>query len=98
MRPREQAFTLVEMMVTTAIIGVLAALALPVWDFAVAKSRQVEAKGNLASVFDLETAYFNENGTYGNLIDVNFSPEGSTRYSYCVDPSGSDCTTAIIDP
>jgi len=54
----------VELMVVVAIIGILAAIAVPRFRVFQAKARQAEAKMNLASIATLEQAYQAENDTY----------------------------------
>ena len=60
-------FSLVELMVVVAIIGVLASLAIPRFKTFQAKARQAEAKTNLAHLYTLEQAYHGNNDTYTNL-------------------------------
>jgi type IV pilus assembly protein PilE len=89
-----EGFTLVELVIVVAIIGLLSALAVPAWGVMVAKSRQVEARESLSTIYALETAYNTENNGFGSLIDINFAPEGATHYSYCVSADSSDCIAA----
>lgn len=74
-------FTLVELMVVVAIIGILAAVAIPNYQKYQAKARQSEAKIALASVFTAEKSFNSEKGSYtGCLRQAGFVPEGATRY------------------
>lgn len=75
-------FSLVELMVVVAIIGVLAAVAVPQVTKYIAKARQSEAKTNLASLYSAEKAFFAEYTTYDPRFGaVGFSPEGNLRYN-----------------
>lgn len=90
-------FTLIELMIVVAIIGILAAIAIPNFMKFQARSKQSEAKANLKAMFTAEKAYFQEQETYSSLVNsVGFSPERGNRYTY--DLAGvqwQDRTTAI---
>jgi type IV pilus assembly protein PilA len=88
-------FTLIELMIVVAIIGILAAIAIPNFLRYQAKSRQSEAKTNLGSIFTNETAYFAEYDHYGSAIDsIGWAPEGKTRYAYGITNTTSTGFTA----
>ena len=57
-------FTLVELMMVVAIIGVLASIAIPNYQRYQARSRQTEAKVALSSVYTAEQGFSAEYGTY----------------------------------
>ena len=68
-------FSLVELMVVVAIIGILATLALPRLKVFQAKARQAEARTNLKQIFTLEEAYAGDNDEYVNLSPIPSSLE-----------------------
>ncbi len=57
-------FTLIELMIVVAIIGILAAVAIPTYMRHVRKSKSSEAITNLAGIAQYEEAYFAENDQY----------------------------------
>ena len=61
-------FTLVELMVVVAIIGILAAIAIPNYQRYQSRSRQSEAKVALSSVYTAEPGFFAEVGTFTECI------------------------------
>ncbi|MEE8494617.1 MAG: prepilin-type N-terminal cleavage/methylation domain-containing protein, partial [Nitrospirales bacterium] len=75
----EKGFTLIELMIVVAIIGILAAIAIPNFLKYQAKSRQAEAKTNLGGVFVAETSYFGEQARYGSFAEVGFALAGSSN-------------------
>jgi type IV pilus assembly protein PilA len=73
-------FTLIELMIVVAIIGILAAIAIPNFLRFQAKSKQSEAKELLSTVYTAETAYFAEQNVYGTLSNAGFTPSASPKY------------------
>ena len=78
----KQAFTLIELLIVVLIIGILAAVALPQYQKAVAKSRFAALKPIAKSIKDAEEIYYNEHGNYGALADLDVqAPAGSVSVS-----------------
>ena len=76
-------FTLIELMIVVAIIGVLAAIAIPNFIKFQARSKQSEAKANLKAIFTAQKAYFAENDKYSaEMGKIGFAPERGNRYAY----------------
>jgi type IV pilus assembly protein PilA len=76
-------FTLIELMIVVAIIGILAAIAIPNFLKFQAKSRQAEAKTNLGGMFTAEESYRAEFSGYStDMIAIGWGPSGSPRYLY----------------
>lgn len=57
-------FTLIELMITVAVIAILAAVVLPSYQDSVRKARRVDARNALTAVAQLMERYNTENNTY----------------------------------
>lgn len=89
-------FTLIELMIVVAIIGILAAIAIPNFTRFQAKSKQSEAKMNLKAIFTAAKSYFAERDSYGSSFsDIYFFSEANRRYTYGY---GSDVLLSNRDP
>ncbi len=76
-------FTLIELMIVVAIIGILAAIAIPNFMTYQAKSRQSEAKVGLGGIFTTATSFFAENGTFSVVPSgLGYAPAGSPKYTF----------------
>lgn len=89
-KTQARGFTLVEMMIVVAIVGILASIAIPQFVGFNGRARQAEAKTNLRAWYLAQTGYFSESGRYSEqLIDSVFLPERGNRYAYLF---GGTCT------
>jgi type IV pilus assembly protein PilA len=85
MKKLMKGFTLIELMIVVAIIGILAAIAIPNFIKFQARSKQSEAKANLKAMFTAEKAFFQEKDRFSALVgEVGFAPERNNRYAYYV--------------
>lgn len=88
-------FSLVELMVVVAIIGILATMSVGAIQKQVAKTRQSEAKTNLANLFTAEKGFHSEFGTYTASFGVmKLAYEGSMRYNTGFAAAGANDTLA----
>ncbi len=82
-QPNQKGFTLIELMIVVAIIGILAAIAIPNFLKYQAKARQSEARINLGGIFVAETSFYGERARYSNFDEIGFALAGSSnRYTY----------------
>lgn len=82
-------FTMIELLITVAIIGILAVIAIPNFLSYQCRSKQSEAKTNLAAISNLQEAYYANQNAYRTcadhselLADLGWRPTGNTRYAY----------------
>ena len=80
---REKGFTLIELMIVVAILGILAAIAIPNFMRFQAKSKQSEAKTNLGAIGTTAEAWRTERDTYvATVAELGWAPQGNSRYGY----------------
>lgn len=98
-RRSSRAFTLIELMIVVAIVGILAAIAVPNYQKMACRAKQSEAKNVLKQIFVAEESYFGEHDVYvaGDevaLAAIGFQiPTGvKLRYGYDVTVNGTAFT------
>lgn len=79
---RQDGFTLVELMVVVAIIGLLSAVAIPNFKKYQAKAKVSEAKLQLAAAYTAEQAFFGDYSVYASCLKyMGYDPgDASARY------------------
>ena len=88
---KSMGFTLIELMITVAIIGVLGAIAYPSYQDSVRKSRRAEGRSAMMEVLQQQERYMTQNNTYLAFSDTatssvfkNFSGDSKAKASYWV--------------
>ena len=80
-RAARQGFSLVELMIVVAIIGVLTAIAIPNFQAFQRRSRQSEAKSALTALYTAEQTFHSSWEVYtGSLVPAGWTPSGQFRY------------------
>ena len=90
-------FSLIELMIVVAIIGLLAAIGIPQYAKFQAKARQSEVKGALTAVFTAEKSYQAEwNGYTVDMFNAGFATEGTNLRYIAGFISGAACTAVPV--
>lgn len=97
MKKVAKGFTLIELMIVVAIIGILAAIAVPNFLKFQCRAKQSEAKSNLKSIFVSQESWRAENDQYGvDFLTIGWEPKGDAgkiRYDY-TNAAAADTFTA----
>lgn len=98
-RGREGGFSLIELMISLAIIGILATIAIPRFIVYRERAFQAEVKSNLVALRASEISFFSENnkGYTDDLSQVAWRPEGTPRYLYGFVSDGFPAASGVND-
>ncbi len=91
---KRDGFTLIELMIVIAIIGILAALAIPNFMRFQLRAKSSEGKSNLAAIRNIEVAYFAEFNSFVGAPPTPAGTPGSARMPW---PSPAPACPACFD-
>jgi prepilin-type N-terminal cleavage/methylation domain-containing protein len=72
-------FTLIELVITVAIIGILSATAIGLFQAQQMRAKRTEAMTNVEAIGKMERSYFGENGIYPAAIPAPLLPPGQKQ-------------------
>lgn len=96
-RCRAAGFTLIELMITVAVVAILATVALPAYQDSVRKSRRAQAKADLVELAQNLERYHTVNNTYAaaTLAFAQSPREGTAHYTLAFDKDPTASTFGI---
>lgn len=89
-RTVSRGFTLIELMIVVAIVGVLAMIAVPAYREQAAKSRRADAITNLSALEVAQSRWRTSHKTYSRYVSsLGFASTGYTSYYVLAVPAGT---------
>ncbi|HET8871590.1 MAG TPA: type IV pilin protein, partial [Aquabacterium sp.] len=88
----ERGFTLIELMIAVAIVGILAAIAYPSYAEHVAKGRRADARVRLAAAQQWMERYYTERYTYASSGSTTDNTDFAKQTSFVTSPPAAEGT------
>jgi len=90
-------FTLIELMITVAIIGILAAIAYPSFDGYMKRSRRSDAQQLLAAIANREAQYLLDSRMYTDVIGATGLNANTERWTCTPTAAPTTCSNLYYD-
>ncbi|MDH1056051.1 type IV pilin protein [Aquipseudomonas alcaligenes] len=95
---KRNGFTLIELMIAVAVVGILAALAYPSYTEYVKKTYRAEVVAVMLENAQIMERYYSQNGTYENASIVDQSPpDGNAIYDIEIDDASTTDSAFVIN-
>jgi type IV pilus assembly protein PilE len=98
-------FTLIELMIVVAVIGILATIAYPSYQDSIRQARRIEAQSVMLDIQLLQEKYRVNHVSYGSLADLGsfssdyytFAISGTTASAYTITATAKTGTSQVSD-
>lgn len=96
--PRSQGFTLIEVLIAVAIVGILAGIAVPLYTQYIVDARRTDAMAFLSEVAGEQVRYFSSNNEYADsMAELGYAADGvSPEGHYSVTVSNPDGGSSFL--
>jgi type IV pilus assembly protein PilE len=95
---KHSGFTLIELMITVAIIAILAAVALPSYRQYVIRGNRTAAEAEMMNIANMEQQYLLANRSYTNSLSaLSYSAPGSVSTNYTFTDTGNVSLASYLD-
>lgn len=101
MSSKNKGFTLIEVMIVVAIVGLLAAIAYPAYNSYIERGLQREAQGQIIELASALERYRSKNFSYGGATVAALAPELNANVNYGVQltiPAGNQTYGIVATP
>ena len=95
---RPAGFTLIELMIVVAIIGILAAIAVPAYSEYVTRAKRADGKAGLLAVQLAEEKWRANHTSYGSSTDIGISSSPDSHYAITYTNIGAGTYTVTAAP
>lgn len=103
-RTGEVGFTLIELMITVAIVGILAAVALPSYNESIRKGKRAEGRAALVDLLQQQERFLGQRGAYATFINSSgdganfkvFSGDNASNAAYLLQSEACDAPNASL--